>query len=398
MVERRVVVTGIGVLSSCGIGKEAFWETICSKSPGEPVADRHRGRIADFDPSPYFDSPKAARRQDRFCQFALGSVIEAMEEAGELKADPSRVGVHIGTGVGGLQSIEEQVLVCNTKGPRWVSPFLVPMMMPNAASAAVSIRYGFKGPCETTTTACAAGTQSIGNAYLTIKHNRCDVMITGGAEASNTPTGEQSFINMTATSKTGISRPFDLNRDGFLHAEGSGVLVIEELEHAQQRGAQILAEIVGYATNADAHHITAPSPQGSGAIECMEMALEDAGLNPNDIAHINAHGTSTPLNDAAEAEAIQKVFGSPGPAVTSIKGMTGHALGASGAMEAVTIVLSLQKGLIPPTANYKTPDPDVAPVNLVINEPAKWEPGPAISNSFGFGGHNACLIFDAYRK
>ncbi len=381
---RRAVITGIGVISAAGIGKEAFFQGLRSQSPTPPLV------VEDFDPAPFFDSPKEIRRHDRFAQFALACATEALEQAGDLQCDPDRIGVHIGTGVGGLSSIETQVLV-NEKSPRRVSPFLVPMMMPNAGAAAVSMRYGFTGPCETTATACAASTQSIGSAFNAIRWGRCDAMLAGGSEASNTPTGTQGFINMTATSSAGISRPFDLERDGFLHAEGAAVIVMEEREHALERGVDILAEIVGYATNADAHHITAPSPGGVGASACMELALADAGLTANEVSYINAHGTSTPLNDANEAEAIMKVFGNPGPAVVSTKGVTGHPLGAAGALEAAAVTLSMQHRLLPPTANYRTADPDMAPIHVVAEEQT-WEPGISISNSFGFGGHNATLV------
>lgn len=382
---RRVVITGIGVLSPAGAGKQEFFEGLCGQSPSPPLL------IENFDPACVFENPKEVRRHDRFAQFALACAAEALEQAGDLNCDPDRIGVHIGTGVGGLSTIESQVLL-REQSPRRVSPFLVPMMMPNAAAAAVSMRYGFRGPCETTTTACAASTQSLGNAFNTIRWGRCEVMVAGGSEASNTPTGTQGFINMTATSSAGVSRPFDKDRDGFLHAEGAAVLVLEELEHAVSRGATVLAEILGYATNADAHHITAPSPGGMGAIACMELALADAKITAEEITHINAHGTSTPLNDANEAEAINKVFGSPGPPVTSTKGVTGHPLGAAGAVEAVAITLAMQKRLIPPTANYATVDPDMAPIQIVAPDPVEWEPGIAISNSFGFGGHNATLV------
>lgn len=382
---RRAVITGTGIVSAAGIGSEAFFRGLRSEPPAPPLV------VDDFDPSPFFESPKEVRRHDRFAQFALAAAAEALEQAGDLQCDPDRIGVHIGTGVGGLSSIESQVLV-NEKNPRRVSPFLVPMMMPNAGSAAVSMRYGFTGPCETSTTACAAGTQSIGSAFNTIRSGRCDVMVAGGSEASNTPTGTQSFINMTATSSAGISRPFDLERDGFLHAEGSAVIVMEEREHALERGANILAEVIGYATNADAHHITAPSPGGVGATACMELALADAGIAASEVAYINAHGTSTPLNDANEAEAIVKVFGTPGPAVVSTKGVTGHPLGAAGAMEAVAVSLSMLHRVLPPTANYRTPDPDMAPIQVIAEEQS-WEPGISLSNSFGFGGHNATLVF-----
>ncbi len=385
-VRRRVAVTGLGVVSPCGIGRDAFWEGLCG-SP--PEGER---RVGDFDPAPWFDNPKLARRTDRFAQFALAASAMALEQSGELAADPDRVGVMLGTGIGGLQTLEDQIIVHHEKGPRRVSPFLVPMMMANAAAAGVSMRYGYRGPCETVTTACAAGTHSIGNAARLIALDRCDATIAGGSEAAMTTVGMQAFVNMTALSRVGVSRPFDVDRDGFMMAEGAGVLVLEEWDAAASRGATILGEILGAASNADAHHITAPSPGGSGAVACMELALDDAGLSPTDVTHISAHGTSTDLNDAAEAEAIVKVFGSPGPPVTSIKGVTGHALGAAGALEAAAVLLSMEHGLLPPTAGFTTPDPDLPAIDIVAGEPREWEPGPAISNSFGFGGHNGTLV------
>ncbi len=386
MSRRRVVVTGLGVVAPCGIGKEAFFEGLLGPSP-------HGERpVTDFDPEPFFDSPKDARRTDRFAQFALAAAREALEQSGPLSADPARIGSLIGTGVGGIATLEAQIETFIAKGPKRVSPFLVPMMMANAAAASVSMRYGFQGPSETTVTACAAGTQSIGNAARLIALGYADAVVAGGSEATLSPVARQGFINMTATSRSGISRPFDLERDGFLHAEGCGILVLEALELAEARGARPLAEILGSASTADAHHITAPAPGGSGAVRCMELALEDAGLSAGDIVHINAHGTSTPLNDAAEADAVAKVFGTPGPLVTSIKGITGHALGAAGAIEAVAVTLSMEHGVVPPTAGYTTPDPEMAPINLAIGGPVDWEPGPTLSNSFGFGGHNATLV------
>ena len=386
MSRRRVVVTGLGVLAACGVGQEDFFAGLLTEPP------RGLRTVAGFDPAPHFANAKEMRRHDRFTQFALACAAEALEGAGALAPDPDRVGVWIGTGVGGLMSIETCMLAHFVKGPKRVSPFLIPMMMANAAAAAVSMRYGYQGPCESTSTACASATQSIGNAAELIRHGRCDVMLAGGSECSSSPTGLQGFANMTALSRVGISRPFDLERDGFMHAEGCGVLVLEELEFARARGAEIMAEIAGYASTADAYHITAPSPGGAGAVACMERALGDAGLAPSDIAHINAHGTSTPLNDASEAEAIHKVFGSPGPLVTSTKGVTGHALGAAGAIEAAAVVMSIQRGVLPPTACYETPDPDMAPIRILAPDPCEWEPGPSISNSFGFGGHNGCLV------
>lgn len=292
-----------------------------------------------------------------------------------------------------MRTFEEQVLVQAEKGDRRVSPFLIPMLMANSSSATVSMRYGFQGPCETTVTACAASNQSIGNAYNMIIWDRCDAMVTGGTESALTPTGMAAFANMTALSSVGISRPFDAERDGFIQGEGAGVIILEEYESAKRRGATILAELMGYATSADAHHITAPSPGGAGAINCMTLALADAGIEPGAVTYANAHGTSTPLNDAAEAAAVHAVFGDAGPQVTSIKGVTGHSLGAAGALEAVSVVESMQRGIIPPTANTTALDPELAPIDLVVGEPAEWTPAPAISNSFGFGGHNASLIF-----
>lgn len=387
MSQRRVVVTGADVVACCGIGREAFFDGLLADAPTE----RPR-RVPDIDLSPYFDR-KEARRLDRHAHLALIAAIEALGQTGELGYDPTRIGTLIGTGVGGMYTFEEQVQVYLEKGARRVSPFLIPMMMANGVSANVSMRYGFQGPCETTVTACAASNQSIGNAVNMIRWGRCDAMITGGTEAALSPTGMAGFANMTALSSCGISRPFDAERDGFIQAEAAGALVIEELEGARARGATILAEILGYATTADAHHITAPSPGGVGARNCMAMAIEDAGMTPADITYVNAHGTSTPLNDAAEAQAIADLFGAPGPKVTSLKGVTGHSLGAAGALEAVSVVESMVRGQIPQTANTTAVDSELPQIDLVVGEPADWTPGPAISNSFGFGGHNATLVF-----
>lgn len=390
MERRRVAVTGLGVVASCGTGIDAFWQGLLSEASVGPRD------IPDFDPSPYFDNPKEARRSDRFTQFALAAAHQALAQAGEITAPPARRGVFVGTGVGGINTLEEQIIVRFEKGERRVSPFLVPMMMANAAPAAISMKYGWQGPCENTVTACAAGTQSIGNAARLIAYGRCDAVIAGGSESSITPTAVAGFGNMTALSRTGVSRPFDAERDGFVIAEAAGILVLEEWEAAERRGATILAEVLGSASNADAHHITAPSPNGAGAIACMELALEDAGLTPADIVHINAHGTSTPLNDMAEAQAVAALFGSPGPIITSTKGVTGHALGAAGAIEAVAVILAMQHGVIPPTAGHTTPDPEMPAINLATS-PTPWVPGPSLSNSFGFGGHNGTLVLGPAR-
>jgi len=383
---RRVAVTGVGVLAACGNGRDEFWAGLLAPQPTE------ERRITDFEPEKFFANPKEARRTDRFAQIALAVATEALEQAGDVNVDPARGAVLLGTGVGGLETLESQIITRHEKGERRVSPFLVPMMMSNAASAALSMRYGWQGPCETTVTACSAATHAIGNAARLIAYGRCDAALTGGSESAMTITGMAGFRNMTALSSSGVSRPFDAERDGFVMSEGAGVLVLEEWSAAEARGATILAEVLGAASNADAHHITAPSPGGAGAIACMEQAIADAGLSPADIVHINAHGTSTPLNDAAEAEAIAKVFGTPGPIVTSTKGVTGHALGAAGALEAVAVVLSIVHELIPPTDGTKAVDPALPAIDLVLDEPRQWTPGPSLSNSFGFGGHNGCVL------
>ena len=387
---RRVAVTAVSAVAKAGTGADAFWDGLL-QAPEDGMR-----RIDDFDPAPYFANPKEARRSDRFAQLALAAAHHLLERAGhadgDLGHDPSRMAVMIATGIGGIETLEEQILVRAEKGERRVSPFLVPMMMPNAAGASVSMKYGWQGPCETVVTACAAGTHGITRAADLVAWGRCDAVIAGGSESSLTPTGLAGFNNMTAMSNDGVSRPFAADRNGFVIAEGCGLLLLEEWDAAVARGATILAELLGGASTADAHHITAPSPEGSGAVTCMELALAEAGLAPGDIAQINAHGTSTPLNDAAEAHAIAKVFGDGGPAVTSTKGVTGHALGAAGALEAVASVLSIQKGLIPPTFGTTELDPELPRIDLVLGEPREWTPGPVLSNSFGFGGHNGCLI------
>ena len=386
MDRRRVAVTGIGVVAPCGIGADAFFEGLCGPAP---VGER---RVDDFDPTTCFDNAKEARRADRFTQFAVAAAAEALEQAGELTADPVRRGTFIGTGVGGIQTLEDQIGTRIEKGARRVSPFLVPMMMANAAAATLSMRHGWQGPCENTVTACAAGTHAIGNAAHLIASGRCDAVLAGGSEAPFTVTAVAGFANMTALSATGVSRPFSADRDGFVMAEACAVFVLEELEMARSRGATVLGEVLGSASTADAHHITAPAPGGAGAVNCMQLALEDAGLTAADIVHINAHGTSTDRNDEAEAEAIAKVFGTPGPAVTSTKGVTGHALGGAGAIEAAAVLLAMQNGVIPPTAVTAEIDPALPAIDVVLGEPRPWTPGPSLSNSFGFGGHNGTVV------
>ncbi len=381
-----VAVTGLGVVAPCGVGATAFWEGLL-RQPEH--GDR---KVPDWDPSPWFKNPKEARRADRFTQFALAAAAEAVEDAGELNHDPSRIGVFIGTGIGGISTNETQIVTRHEKGDRRVSPFLIPMMMPNAAGAAVSMRYGMQGPCETIVTACAAGTHSIGAALHAIRAGRVDAALAGGSEAPFCPTSVAGFSNMTALSGTGESRPFDQRRNGFVMSEGAAVLVLENADKARERGATVLALLSGSASTADAHHITAPAPGGSGAIRCMEMAMADAGVSPSDIAQVNAHGTSTPLNDAAEAHALGKIFGTTGgPAITSTKGVTGHALGAAGALEAAAVIQSMRNGIIPPTFGLEQRDPELPEIDLVT-EARPWTPGPTLSNSFGFGGHNGTIV------
>jgi len=381
---RRVVITGMGIVSCCGIGLDAFWEGL-----HRPARDGER-RVEDFDPSAWF-GPKEVRRVDRFAQFSVAAADMALLDAGEIGADPDRSGVVFATGVGGLETLQEQIGVFFDKGPRRVSPFLIPMMMANAGAAQVSMRAGWHGPCETIATACAAGTHAIAAAGRLVATGRCDVAIGGGAEAAMVGIGLAAFSNMTALSSEGKSRPFDARRDGFVCAEGGAALILEDLEHARRRGARIYAELLGAGSTADAHHITAPAPGGNGAAACMELALADARVSTAEVGHINAHGTSTPLNDLAEAQAIEKVFGSPSPPVTSIKGVTGHALGGAGAIEAVATTLTIARRQIPPTAGYEEPDPDIH-LDVVHGQARAWEPAPALSNSFGFGGHNGCLV------
>ncbi|MGD0084466.1 MAG: beta-ketoacyl-ACP synthase II [Acidimicrobiales bacterium] len=381
---RRVAVTGLGVVSCCGIGNDAFFAGLAAPAPeGEH-------RVHDFDPSAWFDV-KQARRADRFQQFSVASAQMALDDAGDISIDPARAGVIFGTGVGGLETLQEQITVLISKGPRRVSPFLVPMMMANAGAAAISMRFGWRGPCETVVTACAAGTQATGNAARLVASGRCEAVITGGAEAAMAGIGLAAFANMTALSSSGTSRPFDRRRDGFVIAEGGAALVLEDLDRALARGAHVYAEVLGSASTADAHHITAPAPGGTGALACMELALEDAGVTAADVAHINAHGTSTPLNDLAEAEAITKLFGIPGPPVTSIKGVTGHSLGAAGAIEAACCALTIDRQLIPPTAGLEELDPEMH-LDVVTGSPRSLGAGVVLSNSFGFGGHNGCLV------
>jgi 3-oxoacyl-[acyl-carrier-protein] synthase II len=380
---RRVAITGLGAITCCGVGVDALWDGLL-----HPTVVG--GQVRGFDPEVWFGS-KEVRQLDRFAQFSIAAADLALKDAGALEASPAKSGVIFATGVGGFDTLAEQVGVYNERGARRVSPRLVPMMMANAGAAGISMRLGWHGPSEVIVTACAAGTHAVAAAGRLIASGRCDVVMTGGAEASMHPVAISAFTNMTALSSSGSSRPFDVRRDGFVMTEGSAALVLEDWDRAVARGATIYAELAGSASTADAHHITAPSPDGAGAGACMELALNDAGISAADVGHINAHGTSTPLNDLAESRAITKVFGEPGPLVTSTKGVTGHGLGAAGAIEAVAAALTIHHALIPPTAGYEQPDPEIT-LDVVHGEPRPWEPSAVLSNSFGFGGHNGCLI------
>ena len=385
---RRVAVTGLGVLAPCGIGVDAFWDGLMHEP--QPATVR---RVPGFDPALTGLSHQEARRLDRFAQLGLAAAGQALRDAGldEGVDDPDRSAVVLGTGIGGAQTWEDQVHVLDERGERRVSPLTVPMVMPNAAAAAVSMRWGWRGPCETITTACASGTHAVAAGARLVASGRADRALVGGSESCQTDTNIAAFTNMRALSPTGVSRPFDVARDGFCNAEAAAVLVVEELSAARARGARVYAEICGAASTADAHHITAPPPGGSGAAACMRLALADAGVAPGDVTHVNAHGTSTPLNDAAEADAIGTVFAGGRPAVTSIKGVTGHSLGAAGAVEAVALALTYARRVIPPTIGVSEVDPALD-IDVVVAA-REWEPAPAISNSFAFGGHNGCLVF-----
>ncbi len=384
---RRVAVTGLGALTCAGVGVEALWAALI-KDTAPPSK-----RIAPFDAS-HLGGPKELRRLDPFTLYALIAADEAWKQSG-LEGPLVDAGSIVTTGIGGLQTVLDQVAVLNAKGPDRVSPFMVPMMMPNAATAAVSMRFGLGGPCETVTTACAAGTHAIGNAARLVASGRCPVVVAGGAEAVIVEIAEAGFRNMTALSNEGHSRPFDASRNGFVMGEGAGILILEDWDYAQERGATIFAEVIGAASTADAHHITAPDPEGSGATRCMQIALADAGITAKDVSHINAHGTSTPLNDLAEAIAVRRVFGDHAPPVTSIKGHLGHSLAAAGALEGVASVLTLQNQLMPPTAGTDEIDPEVG-LDVVTGEPRPGNIDVVLSNSFGFGGHNGCVLFRRY--
>jgi 3-oxoacyl-[acyl-carrier-protein] synthase II len=407
-VTRRVVVTGLGLVTPLGTGVEKTWKAICAGESGIGRITRFdptgydaqiAGEVKDFDPAQFIEK-KEIKKMDTFIHYAVGAAQLAVDDAG-LKVAPeeaTKVGVYIGSGIGGLGSIEHYHDVLRAKGPGRVSPFFIPMTIINLASGQVAIRIGAKGPNSCAVTACATGNHCIGDAYRLIQRGDADVMVAGGAEAAVTPLGVAGFAAAKALSfrndePTKASRPFDKDRDGFVLGEGAGVVVIEELEHALRRGVRIYGEIIGYGMNSDAYHITAPPEEGEGAVRCMELALNDAGINRDQIGYINAHGTST-MADAIETRAIKRVFGEQAfrIPVSSTKSMTGHLLGAAGGIEAVFSLLALFHGVLPPTINLDHPDP-ACDLDYVPNKARPSAIKTALSNSFGFGGVNACLIF-----
>ncbi|WP_018704683.1 beta-ketoacyl-ACP synthase II [Anaeromusa acidaminophila] len=408
---RRVVITGMGAVSSFGCGADRLWQSIKQGKSGISRIERVDvsdlptqvgAEVKDFDPSQFLEK-KELKRMDRFAQYALAATQMALEDARiDLAAvNKERIGAMVGTGIGGIESIEEQHSVLLEKGPSRISPFLVPMMLPNMAAGLIAIKYGIKGFTECTVSACASSINALGDAYKIIQRNDADMMIAGGTEASITRLALAGFCAMKAMTTNPdaatASRPFDLERDGFVLGEGAGILFIEELEHALQRGAAIIAEIVGYGCTNDAFHITAPPEGGAGAAHCMKLALADAQIQPEAIGYINAHGTSTPLGDKFETSAIKTVFQQHAYelAVSSTKSMTGHLLGAAGAMEAIITASALKDGFLPPTINYKTSDP-ACDLDYVPNEGKPAALSYALSNSFGFGGHNATLVLKAF--
>lgn len=410
--KRRVVVTGLGVITSLGLDYETFWSSLINGKSGISLVtsfdttefpSKIGSEVLEFDPLQYMER-KDARRMDRFAQFSVAASQEAVEDS-KLKIteeNAHRIGVLIGSGIGGMKTFEDQTRVLIEKGPKRISPFFIPMMIADMASGQVSIHTGARGPNLTAVTACASSTHAIGEAYRIIKYGDADVMIAGGAEAAITPLSYAGFSAAGALSKhnsepTKASRPFDLERDGFIMGEGAGTIILEELEAAKARGAKIYGEIVGYGLTGDAYHITSPHPEGLGASEAMKLAVKDAGWRLEDVDYINAHGTSTTANDKLETMGIKRTFGEHAYklAVSSTKSMTGHLLGAAGAIEAIAIVLALKNGIIPPTMNYEQPDPE-CDLDYVPNRARTVEITCALSNSLGFGGHNGTLAFKKF--
>lgn len=412
MSNRRVVVTGIGALTPLGKTAPEFWNGLVSGKNGvRPIEHfdttdfptKFAAQIDGYEESDYFDR-KEARRMDRVCQYALVAAEEALEDSGvDLDAiNKNDVAVIVGTGIGGMITFYDQSISFHERGPRGVSPFFIPMLIPDMLAGQISIKWGFKGPNFCAVSACATGSHNIGLAYDAIRHGQCDMAVSGGSEAPVSRIGVAGFNSMRAMSTRNdspetASRPFDKNRDGFVLGEGSGILFLEEYEHAKARGARIYAEVAGYGFSADAHHITAPDPEGEGVILAMNRALEAAGIEPNDVEHINMHGTSTPLGDVAETNSIKKVFGDHAYDISlnSTKSMTGHTLGAAGAVESLATLLAIYHGTVPPTINFETPDPE-CDLNYTFNEAQVRDLRFAVNNAFGFGGHNTSLVFKKF--
>jgi len=412
--KKRVVITGLGAVTPIGIGKENFWQALLSGVSGVDKITRFdaskyttqiAGEVKDFDPSNYIDK-KEAKRMDRCTQFAVAASKMAFEDSGiNLETeDRERIGTMIGTGIGGMDTLDEQFKNLFDKGPGRVSPFFVPMMIGNMAAGQTSITFGLQGPCSCVVTACATGTNAIGDAFKVIQRGDADVMVAGGTEAAISPIAVAGFCSMKAMSTRNdepekASRPFDKDRNGFVMGEGAGVVIMESLEHAIARKATIYAEVIGYGSNADAYHITAPAPEGVQAAKCMAMSLRDAGIEPEAVDYINAHGTSTPMNDKNETLAIKSLFGAHAYklAVSSTKSMTGHLLGASGGIECIATALTLFNDVVPPTINYETPDEELD-LDYVPNVSRKQVVNVALSNSFGFGGHNATILLKKFQS
>ncbi|MDP6677527.1 MAG: beta-ketoacyl-ACP synthase II [Verrucomicrobiota bacterium] len=411
---KRVVVTGIGVVSPLGQGIEPFWQNLLAGQCGldsitafdtEGFPCTIAGEVKEFNAAEAFPSPKEVRRTDRFAQFGIHAGWQALNDSGlDLdQANRDRVGAMIGSGIGGLATLESQHKTLLDRGPGRMSPFFIPMMILNMASGMFSLYHGLRGPNVATCSACATANHAIGEAWRTLVMGDADVMVAGGTEAAVHPTAMAGFAAMKALSTRNddpkhASRPFDAGRDGFVMGEGAGALVLETVEHATARGARIYCELAGYGNTADAHHMSAPAPEGEGGARAMRMALNSGGLNPDEISYINAHGTSTPQGDICETQAIKSVFGEHARrlAVSSTKGATGHMLGAAGGVEMAVCCKALQTGTVPPTLNYETPDPD-CDLDYVPNEAREMEVNAIANNSFGFGGHNACLVAKKFR-
>jgi len=406
--DRRVVVTGMGVVTPLGHSLDSFWDNLVAGACGidkisgfdaSAFDTRIAGEVRDFDPAPAFPSPKEVRRTDRYSQFGIYAAWSALKDSGlDLEQENrDKIGVILGSGIGGLTTTTDQLNILLSRGPGRVSPFTIPMLIGNMASGLVSMYFNLRGPNFATCSACATANHAIGEAWRTIKMNDANIMFAGGSEAAVIPIGIAGFCAMRAMSTRNdapkqASRPFDRDRDGFVMGEGAGVLVLEELEHAQKRGAKIYCEIAGYGNTADAHHLTAPSPGGEGAARCMKMALTNGGINLSEVDYINAHGTSTPQGDVCETQAIKTVFGEHARklVVSSTKGATGHMLGAAGAVEMAACVLAIKNSVVPPTINLQTPDPD-CDLDYVPNTAREMPVNVIVNNSFGFGGHNSTI-------